>query len=324
MTAVAHRAQGYLASIINLVKVAALVLLSYLLQVCVVPYLKVGDVMPNLLMVCIAILTVAKGKKYAFASGAVFGILLESMASNLRLLNLLMYPALALLCAQVFADMSELRREMLRIRIAQRQADRGTAPIANPYRRGRLKLSFRRKTADDMDPHLRTLLNALMLIFLYEGIMIIYIALEGVSPTWAHAGRVISTLLYTAIASVLMFPARAFLNMYRLRRRAKRGEESLGEAVSISDRQLRQIALEPDMPQMSGVEPLVSKKNTEQDQAPEKPDVTSEPTEESANEPVSADAFGTMAEEPEPTDSSEVTPVPDAPEENKHEDREEN
>lgn len=260
MTALGHRLQGYFASLVNLAKVTLLVLFSYLLQVSVVPHLKVGEVMPNLLMVCIAVLTVSKGKKYAFASGAVIGILLETMASNLRLFNLLMYPALALLCAQIFADMSELRRELLRIRIAQRQTDGRSGAVVGGTRRRKLRARLRRKTADDLDPHLRILLNALMLTLLYEGIMIVYIALEGVSPTWGHVGRVLSTLLYTGVASLLMFPARAFLSMYRFSRRGKRAEDSLGDEVRITDRDLRSITLEPDLPQMRGMEPMVVEK----------------------------------------------------------------
>ncbi len=306
MTAFSRRGVGgYTLSLINLLKVMALVLLSYLMQVSVVPYLKVGDVMPNLLMVCIAVLTVAKGKRYAFASGAVIGILLESMASNLRMFNLLMYPALALLCSQVFADMTELKRELLRIRIAQRQADRGAGPIVNPYRRRRWRLVFRRTTADDLDPHLRTLLNALMLVLLYEAIMIAYIALEGVSPTWGHLGRMTRTLLYTAAASVLMFPARAFLNMYRFRRKPKPGDEGQ-EAVTITERDLRQIALEPDLPEIRGVEPMAAgQKVAEEDAEPH--------TEESIKEVP-------LEEKPPKPEADSTSAAPALEEENNHED----
>ncbi len=310
MSAVAMRLQAYMRAIINLLKVAFLVLFSYLLQVSVVPHLKTADVMPNLLMVCIAVLTVSRGKKYAFASGAVFGILLETMASNLRLFNLLMYPALALLCAQIFADMSELKRELLRIRIAQRQADRGTAPIAKPYRRRRFVIRFRRTTADDLDPHLRTLLNALMLTALYEGIMIIYIALEGVSPTWGHLGRLFRTLLYTAAASTLMFPARAFLNMYRFRRKGKRGEEHLGDAVNISDRDLREIALEPDLPQIRGDGSVLVK--TIHD------DPSTDEQEETDDETVAVQEKQTEDAD-KPTDIDVVAPVPDTDKETPNE-----
>lgn len=56
-------------------------------------------------------------KKYAFACGAVFGILLEVMLPSLPILNLVIYPALTLLCAQIFADMSEIKRELLGLRL---------------------------------------------------------------------------------------------------------------------------------------------------------------------------------------------------------------
>lgn len=57
------------------VRAAAIILWYYLLQTCVMPYLKIAGVMPNLLMVAIAILTVSYGKKYAFVAGALTGII---------------------------------------------------------------------------------------------------------------------------------------------------------------------------------------------------------------------------------------------------------
>lgn len=250
MQRVRHTGSFALAGI-KLAKVGFLVLLSYLIQVAVMPHLKIAGVVPNVMMVCVAVLTVSLGKKYAFASGAVFGILLDSLATNLETLNLVIYPALALLCAQVFADMSDIKRELLRIRIAQRQAERGAANITRHYQRRHFKLTLRRMTADDMDPHLRILLNSLMLTALFEVVLMIYFALGGVSIGLPHLRRLMITLIYTALTCVLMFPARLFLGMYK--RRGKKQSADGQQDIDITDKDLSQIALVPDLPPPSQI-----------------------------------------------------------------------
>ncbi len=249
-----RRRGGILRATIKLLKVSLLVLLSYLLQVSVMPHLKLFAIVPNLLMVCIAILTVSFGKKYAFAAGAVIGIILESAANNLSMVNLLLYPALGLLCAQIFADMSDIKRELLRIRIAQRQASKGTGGAVNPYQRKHFHLDLHPTTADDMNAHLRILLNALTLTLMYEMVMLIYIAiaLEGVSIGFHHLLRIFNTLLYTGLACVLMFPTRAFLGMYRRRKPLGAGELNQ-ERIDISDKDLRRVALVPDLPSVKEI-----------------------------------------------------------------------
>lgn len=242
---------GYLYALVRLVKILFLILLFYLLQTVVIPHLKLWGIMPNLLMVIIAILTVSFGKKYAFASGALIGILLETMTPNLRIFNLLIYPALALLCAQIFADMSEIKRELLRIKIAQRQADRRIVAVKGASRPKRLHFHFQRKSADDMEAHLRILLNALLLTLFYEVVMLIYVALDGVQITFSHLLRMMQTLLYTGLWCVLMFPVRGFLGMYRGRRR--QNEAIIGDTVMISEKDLKQISMAPDMPDAGAV-----------------------------------------------------------------------
>ena len=276
----------FIAAFRRLLKVALLVLLFYLVQTSVVPHLMFRGIIPNLLMVCIAIMTVSLGKKYAFASGATIGILLESMLPDMRLFNLLIYPSLALICAQVFADMSELKRELKRIRLAQRQADTRKANVELGYRQRRFRISLRRNTANDLDPHLRIFMNTLMLTALYEGVMLIYVMLTGVPFTFAHLVRVFYTLAYTAVFTLLMFPARAFLGMYRRRKRGVQ-LEGVGELVDISEKDLRKISLEPDLPLPTSSfrvsdEPLIKgeDKKTKDNAKPEAGDVKpEEPTE---------------------------------------------
>lgn len=229
------------------VRAAAVILLYYLLQTCVMPYLRVGGVMPNLLMVSIAILTVAYGKKYAFVSGAVTGIILESMASNLRLFYVLVYPSLALVCAQAFADMSDVKREMRRISHAERQPEPALDGRRTLWQRLK-RIQFRRTSPDDLNPHLRVPLNALLLTACYEVLMLAYVALEGVPVGFRHIGRTVVTLLYTMLCSVLlMVPTRAFLGMYRKRRGAGRADHP-EETMSVAEDALLDMAVVPDMP----------------------------------------------------------------------------
>ena len=188
------RPAGLRYALVKFVKITFLVMLFYLVQSTVVPHMKLWGIVPNLYMICAAILTVSYGKKYAFACGAVFGILLEVMLPSLPILNLVIYPALTLLCAQIFSDMSEIKRELLRIKIAQRQAESRIVAVGGVEQKRRYHLDFRRKTADDMEPHLRIFLNALMLTLLYDLVMLAYFALEGVSIGFNHVLRMLQSL----------------------------------------------------------------------------------------------------------------------------------
>ena len=242
------RPAGLRYALVKFVKITFLVMLFYLVQSTVVPHMKLWGIVPNLYMICAAILTVSYGKKYAFACGAVFGILLEVMLPSLPILNLVIYPALTLLCAQIFSDMSEIKRELLRIKIAQRQAESRIVAVGGVEQKRRYHLDFRRKTADDMEPHLRIFLNALMLTLLYDLVMLAYFALEGVSIGFNHVLRMLQSLFYTALWCASMFPARLFLGFYpRLFKRNQR-EDGLGDEVTISDKLLRELSLAPDMP----------------------------------------------------------------------------
>ena len=262
---------SYIKAIIKLVKISLLIMLFYLLQTVLIPHLKLWGIMPNLLMICVAILTVSFGKKYAFISGAVFGILLEVMSPSLRIFNLLIYPALSLLCAQIFADMSEIKRELLRMKIAQRQANRRVVAVEGLQQKKKLRFSFSRKSADDMAAPLRILLNALTLTLMYESVMLIYFVLDGVQINFNHILRLVQTIFYTGLSCIVMFPARTFLGMRRLNRRSKQKEKGIGELVSTSERKLQELSLAPDLPNFAAVpvtmyaEPTADEQSTEED-----------------------------------------------------------
>lgn len=244
---------SYIKAFIKLVKISLLILLFYLLQTVLIPHLKLWGIMPNLLMICVAILTVSFGKKYAFISGAVFGILIEVMSPSLRIFNLLIYPALSLLCAQIFADMSEIKRELLRMKIAQRQANRRVVAVEGFHQKKKLRFSFRRKSADDMAAPLRILLNALTLTLMYETVMIIYFLLDGVQINFNHILRLVQTIFYTGLCCIVMFPARTFLGMYQFNRRSKKKDKGIGELVITSERKLQELSLAPDLPNVAAV-----------------------------------------------------------------------
>ncbi len=319
MTAVIRsHLRGLRYALVKFARVSFLVLLYYLVQTCVIPHLRINGIAPNLFMICSAILTVCYGKKYAFASGAVFGILLESMLPSIRIFNLVIYPALTLLCAQIFADMSEIRRELLRIKIAQRQAESRIVAVDGVRPGKRFHLDFRRKSADDMEPHLRIFLNALMLTLLYDLIVLIYSALDGVPIGFDHFVRMAQSLAYTALWCLTMFPARWFLGFYSARFGRKRSEDGVGDEIATSEKLLRELALEPDMPSLSsafGREPLIktSKQAEQKDGGEQKadPDAESRPADGAVPE-----AQGGEKPHEEPLEPSQTEPQG---EEEKHE-----
>lgn len=235
---------------VKFLKALLLILLYYLLQAAAMPHLKVLGVMPNLNMVAIAVMTVSYGKLYAFIAGAAIGILLETMAMTIPLFYLIIYPVLALLLAQVFADMSDVKREIRRLRESQRQSE-AAAEVKASFKPRRLRFRFRRNSSNDLNPHLRILLNASALSLMFEGVMLVYIALVGIRVEFAHLLRALYVMMYTAACCVSMFPARAFLGLYRRRRGPKAGLEQ--EEGADSREILRKLALVPDeAPQGAG------------------------------------------------------------------------
>lgn len=178
------------------VKFFLVVLLGYLLQACVMPYLKVGGVTPSLLLAVIAIVTVGYGRLRALWVGAIYGILTETMMPTLTLLNLALYPVSAAFMSMFFADKSEKRLE---------------------YERSL------GKAGRNVNPYLRTLGCAAMNVLLYEIVNVFYMYLSGAELSM--------TMLYdsladvfgtTALTAVIMLPVRRFLGFRRLRREPER------------------------------------------------------------------------------------------------------
>lgn len=172
----------------TIVKATLMTLICYLLQVCAMPYLKIDGVIGNLAAVNIAVLTVALGKKYAFVASCATGILLDVMTSSIAGFYAVIYPVVSMVLAMIFADMSDERREIRR---------------------------NRNKDSRDMNPHIRTPLNAMSIALVIEIILLTYTTLSGTQLTARHIARVLLSVVYTGFMTlVLMWPMRMILHMY--------------------------------------------------------------------------------------------------------------
>lgn len=178
------------------VKFFLVVLLGYLLQACVMPYLKVGGVTPSLLLAVVAIVTVGYGRLRALWVGAIYGILTETMMPTLTLLNLALYPVSAAFMSMFFADKSEKRLE---------------------YERSL------GKAGRNVNPYLRTLGCAAMNVLLYEIVNVFYMYLSGAELSMTMLYDSLADVLgTTALTAVIMLPVRRFLGFRRLRREPER------------------------------------------------------------------------------------------------------
>lgn len=172
----------------------AVVLLGYLCQVCVMPYLAVNGVTASLLYAVTAIVTVCYGKLRAFWVGGIYGILMEIMLPSIKFFNLLLYPVAAIFSSLPFADKSDKRLEY------ERSVN---------------------KRAKNMNPYLRTVLCAGLNTFIYELINLVYVSLGGTLLTADHIGRAVLDLALTmALTAALMLPVRHILGFGRKKKAA--------------------------------------------------------------------------------------------------------
>lgn len=183
-------------------KVLLLTLLAYLTQVCVMQYFSIGGVVGSVPFAWLAILVVSYGKKYGFCASCLIGILMECMLANVPVLYLVAYPIITMLCAQVFADMSERERQRRRTAGAKKS-----------------------KRETDLPVLIRIPCCAAMMSLILETVLCAYLYLIGVEITFQHAGRVLLAVLYTAgLALGLMVPLRYMLSMYPRRRKLRQQE----------------------------------------------------------------------------------------------------
>lgn len=164
---------------------AVLIVAGYLCEVCVVPYLRIFSVTPNLLYVMIGIITVAYGKLRAFWAGLIFGLLMEIMLPSVTYFNLLLYPITTLFCSFAFADKP----------IKTLEYERAT-----------------NKQKKELAPWLRTVLCTALNTFIFEVVNITYIYLGGSPLTFNHFFKgFLDVILTSLLCFILLFPLRRMI-----------------------------------------------------------------------------------------------------------------
>lgn len=167
-----------------------LTLLAYLLQAAVAQRIAISGVAPNLAMAMISIISIALGRKYTFVMSLTVGYLLELMLPAINYFSLIGYPVCCVLGALAFSDKTERKLEELRTL---------------------------GKSAKQRDPHVRTVLCALLSVSLFEFIHLFYTYLTGVALENLQYGRAITAIVYTCIlAGIFQFPVRWWLGTYKL------------------------------------------------------------------------------------------------------------
>ena len=155
---------------------------GYFGEVCVMPYIKVFGITPNLLYVVVGVVTVAYGKLRAFWVGLIYGILMQVMLPSVTMLNLAIYPLTTLFCSFAFADKPLKTLEYERVIRRQRK---------------------------ELAPWLRTVLCAMLNTLVYETVQITYIYLGGSPLTVSHFLRGFADIVLTgALCFLILFPVR--------------------------------------------------------------------------------------------------------------------
>ena len=164
---------------------ALLVVFGYLMEVCLIPYIRVFGVTPNLLYVIIGIVTVAYGKLRAFWVGLCFGLLMEIMLPSVPYLHLLLYPITTLFCSFAFAD----------------------KPLKT--------LEYERavnKKSKELPAWLRTVLCTALNILVFEIVNVTYIYLGGSALTFSHFIKAFWDVILTSLLClILLFPIRRLI-----------------------------------------------------------------------------------------------------------------
>ena len=205
-------------------KVLLLTVAAYLVQVCVMRYFTVRSVVGSVIFAVLAIIVVTCGKKYAFCASCIIGMMMECMLSNSNVpsLYVIAYPAITMLCAQTFADMTDRQIEQRRLAYERRQV-RISEGRGKKHWWHSLALSYR---DTDLPPAFRIPLCAGEMDAFLNLVLVAYMYLIGEELTMIHVYRLVGSVLYTmALSAVLMYPCRRMLGMYPRRKREQRGEE---------------------------------------------------------------------------------------------------
>ena len=187
-------------------KLILVILVGSLAQVAIMPYIRLGDVTPSLLISITAIVTVGYGMLRGLWTGMFYGIVMEIMLPTVPMLNLLFYPISALFCAVLFADRSE----------AQLQYQRSIG------KRGR-----------NTSPLFRTVFCTMVNVILYEIVNLVYMYLSGATLTAALIQRSLTDVLATTLLTVvIMLPVRKLLGF-------RKKEETQAPAMRFDHRPAR-------------------------------------------------------------------------------------
>ncbi len=162
-----------------------LIVFGYLCQVCVMPYIKIFGVTPNLLYVIIGIVTVAYGKLRAFWVGLCYGLLMEIMLPSVPYLHLILYPVTTLFCSFAFAD--------------------------KPLKTIEYERAVNKKSRE-LPPWLRTVLCTALNILAFEIVNVTYIYLGGSPLTFGHFSKAfLNVILTSLLCLLLLFPIRRLI-----------------------------------------------------------------------------------------------------------------
>lgn len=188
-------------------KILLLTLFAYLFQACAMRYFAIDGVTASIPFLMLAVFVVSLGKKYAFCASCIIGICTECMLTNVPALYLIAYPVITMLCAQLFADLTERQRER---RISDHKG----------------RNFFSRLRQKEMPALVRIPLCAMLMDLVMNIVLCIYHYLIGVEIEFIHISRLVRAVLYTgALTVVLMLPIRAFLGMYRRPKRKKQKDD---------------------------------------------------------------------------------------------------
>ena len=159
--------------------------LCYLMQVSVIPLIRIGDVSPNLLLAAGAVYTVAYPSRLrAVWVGVFFGLLTQAVSPSVDMMNMIIYPVLISFSSILFCDKSDARLEAERAR---------------------------NRDARDMNVYLRTFLCVLMISLAYETVNVMYLYLTGITLTETHIRRAAFGVLGTVLLTVPTFVIVRFL-----------------------------------------------------------------------------------------------------------------
>ena len=170
-----------------------IIVLGYLCEVCIIPYIRPFGISPNLLYVVIGIITIAYGKLRAFWAGLIYGLSMEIMLPSVPYLNLAIYPITTLFCSFAFADKP----------LKTIEYERAT-----------------NKKSRVLPAWLRTVLCTALNTFIFEVVNVTNIYLGGSPLLAVHFVKAFASVILTSLLClILLFPLRRLIFGKRIENR---------------------------------------------------------------------------------------------------------